>query len=164
MVEIAILCFCALMLAAAASDIATMTIPNWVSIALAVIFPAAAFAAGAAPMAVGLQIAYGVAALVVVFILFQLNIMGGGDAKLIAAACLWLGPAATPNFIVWTTIAGGVLAMVALAARRIAQPSPSGPAFMNRLLSPNRGIPYGVAICAGALAALPNTWIARGLF
>lgn len=164
MVELAILGFCGLLLAAAVSDIATMTIPNWISIALAVAFPAAAFAAGATPTAIALQIAYGVAALVVVFILFQLNVMGGGDAKLIAAACLWLGLEATPSFIVWTTIAGGVLAMVALAARRVAQPSPTGPAFMNRLLSPNRGIPYGVAICAGALAALPNAWIAKGLF
>jgi len=66
--------------------------------------------------------------------------------------------------VVWTTIAGGALAIMAVAARRLAQPSPTGPAFLNRLLSPERGIPYGVAIAAGAIAALPASRIASSVF
>jgi prepilin peptidase CpaA len=147
--------FAALMFAAAASDIATMTIPNKISIALALAFPLAAFAAGYSFEAFAWQCVFGLAAFVFVFVLFHLNVMGGGDAKLIAAACLWLGLEGATAFIVWMAIAGGGLALIAIAARKAFQPSPTGPAFLNRLLSKDRGIPYGVAIAAGALAALP---------
>lgn len=159
MADLVILGFAALLLIAAGHDVATMKIPNWISIALVVTFPLAALAGGFAWPQLGAHVAFGVAAFVVVLIMFQLNLMGGGDAKLIAASSVWLGLAAAPAFIVWTTLAGGVLALVALAARRAFAPSADGPAFLNRLLSRERGIPYGVAICVGALAALPvSTW------
>ena len=164
MAEIALLVFVAALLAAAVSDIATMTIPNRLSIALALAFPLAALAAGYSPIEIAWQCAFGAAALGVVFLMFNFNLMGGGDAKLIAAASLGLGAQATPSFVVWTTIAGGALAIMAVAARRLAQPSPTGPAFLNRLLSPERGIPYGVAIAAGAIAALPASRIASSVF
>ena len=164
MAELFLVAFVGLMFAAAAHDIASMTIPNWISIALALAFPVAALSAGYSLGALGWQIGFGLAALAIVFVMFHLNLMGGGDAKLIAAASLWLGVAAAPMFIVWTTIAGALLAVVALAARRALAPSPTGPAFLNRLLSPERGIPYGVAICAGALVALPTARIAAGAF
>jgi prepilin peptidase CpaA len=94
-------------------------------------------------------------------VLFQLNVMGGGDVKLIAAACLWLGLDGFSAFIVWMAIAGGALAGILVVARRAFEPNPAGPAFLNRLLTKDVGIPYGVAIAAEALAALPASKLAQ---
>jgi len=159
-----VVAFVALMLAAAVSDIASMTIPNRIPLAIAALFPLAALAAGMPWVALAWQVAFGAAALAIVFLMFNFNMMGGGDAKLIAACCLFLGASATAPFIVWTTVAGGGLAAIALVARRFAEPSPAGPAFLNRLLSRDRGVPYGVAICTGALAALPASELGARLF
>jgi prepilin peptidase CpaA len=92
--------------------------------------------------------------LVVGFFLFQANVFGGGDAKLLAATAVWTGSTAFVPFILMTVIAGGVLAGALLAARTRIPLIPGAPPFINRLLEPNSGVPYGVAIMAGGLAAL----------
>ncbi len=54
----------------------------------------------------------------VCFILFVLNIMGGGDAKLLTALALWFG--LTPSllvFLVNVAFAGGILTLLILAIR-----------------------------------------------
>lgn len=146
--------FAALLFAAAASDVATMKIPNWISLALAGLFPVAALAAGVPLATIGVHLAFGFAVLAVCFLLFQINVFGGGDAKLIAAAAVWTGLAAFLQFALWTALAGGVLAMVLIAARRLFKPSETRPAFVNRLLKVRGGAPYGVAIMTGGLMAL----------
>ena len=50
-------------------------------------------------------------------LLFQLRLVGGGDAKLLAAAALWVGYEQLIPFLVYVTIFGGVLALVLLAYR-----------------------------------------------
>lgn len=159
--ELMIIAFAALILAAAAFDIATMEIPDWISIALVALFPVAALAGGFSFAEAGFHAACGAMALLVVFAMFHFGLMGGGDGKLIAAAAIWLGAIAMPSFIVWTTIAGGLLAIAALLARKAAPASAGHPAFLARLLRPQGGIPYAVAIAVGALAALPQTALYR---
>lgn len=146
--------FIAFLVGAACSDVATMTIPNWLSIALAALFPLSALATGIPAATVGLHLAFGFAVLAVGFLLFQFGFMGGGDAKLIAAASVWTGLGAFLPFLVWTMIAGGVMAAMLLAARFQLKPNDARPAFVNRLLKPRGGVPYGVAIMAGGVAAL----------
>ncbi len=155
--------FVGLVLFAALSDIATMEIPNWVSIAVAALFPLAAFLAHLTPLQIGLHVGVGVLAFLVGFGLFALGILGGGDVKVIAAASVWTGVAALSPFALATTIAGGVLAFAMIVARRSMRPSESRPAFLNRLLSPQNGIPYAVAIAAGVIASLPSQPIVRAL-
>lgn len=156
--------FVGLVLFAAASDIASMEIPNWVSVALVLLFPLAAFLAHMAPAQIGLHVGIGVAMFLAGFGLFSLGVLGGGDVKVIAAASVWTGLAALTPFAYATTIAGGVLAAIMIVARRAAKPSDTLPAFLNRLLGPENGIPYAVAIAVGALASLPSQPLVRALF
>jgi prepilin peptidase CpaA len=153
--SIALTAFAGLVLYAAYSDVTRLIIPNWVSIALTAIFPAAALLSGAPLSAVGLHLAAGFGVLALGFVLFQFNVFGGGDAKLLAAVAVWTGIPALPHFILWTALAGGVLAAAMLAARQIlsAGTSPSG---LAHLLQKQNGVPYGVAIMAGALATIPT--------
>lgn len=148
--------FLSLLLVAALSDIATMKIPNWVSIALAAIYPVFALAYGQSFAEIGLHILVGAGMLIVGFALFQFKILGGGDGKLLAAAGLWVGLEALTPFGYWTAVAGGVLAVLLLLARSSALPHPYLPDFCNRLLEPKGGMPYGVAIFIGGVAAAPQ--------
>ena len=152
--------FTGLLAYAAFSDIATMTIPNWVSIALAAAFPVFALLAGWPPTLIGLHILIGFAVLLFGFLLFQFNILGGGDAKMIAAAGVWTGLSALPMFIASTTLAGGVLTLSILIARRQLKPADGRPAFVNKLLTEKVGVPYGVAILVGGLVVLRSLPIA----
>ena len=52
--------------------------------------------------------------LVLGFALFAAGLFGGGDAKLMAAAALWLGWSTGTSVLVFTALAGGVLAIVYL--------------------------------------------------
>lgn len=152
--SLALVAFAALLAGAAYSDVATMTIPNWVSLVLAALFPVAAIASGAPLGQIGIHLLFGFGVLAIGFFLFQAGIIGGGDAKLIAAAAVWTGLAAFTAFAVWTAIAGGLLALVLLGARKLVQPADERPAFVNRLLKARGGVPYGVAILAGGLMVM----------
>lgn len=87
--------------------------------------------------------------------------LGGGDVKLLAACTLMLPPNAIAAFLLSTALAGGVLAAVYIALRRlpprsfITQP---GRAFFARVWRIERQrirqggpLPYACAICAGAI-------------
>lgn len=153
---LALALFSGLLCYAACTDIASLTIPNWVSIALACAFPVFAFASGMSAVAVGAHVLFGFGALAVGFFLFQANIFGGGDAKLMAAACVWTGFGAFVPFLMWTTISGGALALMLVAARQFLPQTSAYPAFVNHLLQKQNGIPYGVAILGGGLMAIPS--------
>lgn len=156
------LAFPAFLLYAAWHDLSTMTIPNWVSIGLAAAFVPAAAAAGLSMEMIGLHLAFGAVTLIVCATLFYLNVFGGGDAKVIAAASLWTGLAAAAPFMMGMALAGGLLAAVLIALRRMKVTS--GRPWAARLLSPEEGAPYAVAIAAGALFAAPSSpVIAAGL-
>lgn len=155
--------FPVLMLAAALCDIATLTIPNRLSIALTPAFFLAAWLAGLSTEAVAWHAATGAAALAIAAGGFALGLMGGGDAKLLAVAALWLGPTGALPLLTWTALAGGGLAAVLLLGRRLPQAATAGaPAWAGRLLQPRGGVPYGVAIAAGALIALPRSGLLVG--
>ncbi|MGE0595004.1 MAG: prepilin peptidase [Hyphomonadaceae bacterium] len=155
MIEIiALAAFAGLLVAAACSDVATMTIPNWVSVALAAAFPIAGILTGVPLAEIGLHLLFGFSVLTIGFLLFQIGVFGGGDAKLIAAAAVWTGFDAFLPFALWTAIAGGVLALALLIARSRLKPDEARPAFVNRLLKVRGGVPYGVAIMVGGLMAL----------
>jgi prepilin peptidase CpaA len=150
--------FAGLLLYAACSDMARMIIPNGVSIALAAAFPLAALAAGLPLGQLGMHLLFAAGVLVVGFFLFAGNIIGGGDAKLLAAAAAWIGPAGFLDFAVWTALAGGALAATVLLARANSGHlvAIGAPDFVHRLLTPKKGIPYGVAIMCGGLMSIPS--------
>lgn len=145
-------------IAAAIYDVATMTIPNWICGLLLSLFPLAAIAAGLSVGEFGISVALGFGALILGMLLFALGYAGGGDAKLFAALTLYMGVAGIGPFVMWVALAGGGLAMTFLILRRLplpfwvlAQP------WVSRLYAKSQGVPYGVAIAAGALVVLPQT-------
>jgi prepilin peptidase CpaA len=157
-----LLVFPAGVIAAALTDATSYTIPNRISLALAAGFVAAALACGLPLPDFAACVGVGAAAFLAGVAMFALKLMGGGDAKLAAACLLWLGPAAAMPFLLWTAVAGGGLALLLLAGRRLPVPvAASGPAWVGRLLQPGGDVPYGIAIAAGALAAFPESALAR---
>lgn len=158
----ALLCvFPAVMIAAALRDVTTMTIPNWMSGVLIAAFFPAAFVAGVGPGAMLVHLAVAAGVLVVAAGMFALRWLGGGDAKIMAAASLWLGLGALAEFVLFTALAGGAFALALLQARRFAPSYAAGPVWLGRLLTPNGDVPYGVAIAIGALAAYPASALAQ---
>jgi len=158
-----LLVFPGLVITAGLRDMVSYTIPNWISATLIVGFLAAALALGLAPGTIGLHFAVGVAALAAGMIMFALGWIGGGDAKLFAAAGLWLGwPAAGP-FLAVTGVAGGGLALALLGLRSqwLRPYVLAGPAWFSRLARPGESVPYGVAIAIGALTAFPASTLMK---
>ncbi len=156
--------FPALVILAGARDATTMTIPNRLNMLAAAAFLPAALVVGLPLPALGMALGLGAAALVVGMVMFALNWIGGGDAKLFAACGLWLGGAATLPFLMWTALAGGALALGLLWGRQAAQMMPvAGPSWLKRLLTDGEGVPYGVAIAVGALIAFPESPVMRAL-
>lgn len=152
-----------LVIVGALRDVTTMTIPNWVSLALIGLFFPTALAAGLPLETVGMNVGVGIAALLVGMVMFALRWVGGGDAKMMAAASLWLGMEGAAPFLLWTGVAGGLFAVFLLQARTYGQAyALRAPRWVGRLLEPKGDIPYGVAICAGALAAFPACAVMAG--
>jgi prepilin peptidase CpaA len=146
-----------LVIGAALRDVTSYTIPNWISLALAATFPLAALALGLPLATIGLNLGVGAAALVGGMVMFGLGWIGGGDAKLFAAAALWIGLGPTPTYILVTGMGGGALAvgLLALRSTHVRPFVPTGPAWFARLAEPGENVPYGAAIAVGALAAFP---------
>jgi prepilin peptidase CpaA len=157
--------FAALVLTGAVRDLVSYTIPNWISLAIVAMFPLAALAAGLPLADAGLHAAVGAGALVAGMAMFALRWIGGGDAKLFAAAALWVGWAGALDFVLWTALAGGGLAMLLLSLRStVLRPVVLlGPQWLVKLSEPGGAAPYGVAIAVGALAALPKSPLLSGL-
>jgi prepilin peptidase CpaA len=154
---LALLVFPVLVIVGGLRDATSYTIPNWISLALTAAFPIAALALGAPLTAIGISFAVGAAALVMGMGMFALGWIGGGDAKLFAAAALWLGWPASLSYLLITGIAGGALAvgLLGLRSAHVRPFVPAGPAWLSRLAEPGENVPYGVAIAIGALAAFP---------
>lgn len=148
----------ALVIVAGLKDLTSMTIPNWISGALIVAYFPVAFAVGLPWAVVAASVGVGLAALVIGAGMFALRWIGGGDAKLIACACLWLGLEGSALFLIWTGLLGGVFCMLLIFARFHARPYlANAPGWVVHLMEPKGDIPYGVAIAAGALMAYPSS-------
>ena len=146
------LVFPAALLWAMASDAARFEIPNAVPLAMAATFPLYALLAGFGGAELGWHAAAGAGALFVGAALFFCRALGGGDAKLIAAAALWIGPAGLPRFIVAMALIGGALALALLLFRALPEPAwaPEG-GWLRRLHARRREAPYALAIGGAGL-------------
>jgi len=111
----------------------------------------------------GLLIGGGV--LIAGFILFALNITGGGDAKLLAAAAPWFGLDAQLMFLAGTAFSGGVFAVLILMFREFPiLPIYARFSWLMTLHESEKGMPYGVAIAIGGLVAYPHSPIFKIIF
>lgn len=105
--------------------------------------------------------------LLISFIFFALGFFGGGDAKLISAISLWLGPELSLYFVIYTMIIGGLVSVFFLFWRcttefnfyhkfSILKSLYYGPAHQQDLRATKRGIPYAIAIAVGYFIILPQ--------
>jgi len=151
--------FSGLLVWAALSDGRTLTIPNRLCLAVALLYLSRLPIVGLADWATGFAI--GLLALVIGFIAFERGWIGGGDAKLLAAVLPWAGAAQTGELLAVMALVGGALAilllirhrgpfLINLAVGRDLLPLPTG-SLPGGELPP---MPYGIAIAAGGL------WIA----
>jgi prepilin peptidase CpaA len=156
-----LLLFPTLMAFAASSDLLTMTISNRVSLLLIAGFFVLAIASGMGLTEIGWHIAAGATVLAISFTCFALGWIGGGDAKVAAATALWLGFEFLLPYLVIASALGGALTLALLVFRRWPLPYVfSGQHWLLRLHHPESGVPYGIALAAGALMIYPETpWI-----
>lgn len=146
--------FLALCVYAAMRDVETLTITNGLNALIAFLFIPAAIVAAPGWDVVGWHLAAGAIAFVVSVALFVAGAFGGGDAKMIPGVMLWLGPQAASGFLTTMAIAGGALALIVMLARRVV-PATAAPGFARETMLKGNGVPYGVAIAAGAIACAP---------
>lgn len=144
---------------AAWSDIRGMTIPNLYSVIVL----------GAFFVAFGLLWVFGydhvfsglsrhLAAALIVFvitlIMFAAKVIGAADSKLGTAFALWVGLKGLIPFIFYTSLAGGLLGVAALAIRKWKPfKDPEEGSWIAQVQGGASKVPYGVAIALGALAS-----------
>lgn len=155
--------FLALCVFAALHDVNRLTIPNWLNLTLAGLFVPAALFSGLPVEILGGHVLAGGLAFVLAFGLYAFRVVGGGDAKMIPAAVLWMGPAAAFPFAYWMAIVGGVCAFLLLISRR-SIPAAIVPGFMRAPFEPKAGVPYGVAIAGGVLLAGAGSPLLAGFY
>lgn len=140
-------------------DLTSFTIPNVVSLAIAGSFAVAALAFGLSPMAIGAHLGVAFAVFACGVVLFAVGAFGGGDVKMLAAVALWFGPSGTLPMILLVAVFGGVVTMLQLGGRLLPVGVRSASPMIERLVSGSHGVPYGIAIAAGAvtlIAAAPH--------
>jgi len=143
---------------AAATDLFTMTVPNPVALLLVAGFAVLAPLVGLGWTEIGLHVALAAVALVVTFAMFSFGWIGGGDAKLFAATCLWLGPAEILAYSVYAALLGGALTLLILVLRSVPLPALlSQQGWIARLHSAKEGVPYGIALATAGLLVYPDT-------
>lgn len=140
---------------AAMSDLVSYRIPNWISLALVAAFLIAVPLSEMTLATAGWHALVGFGALLCGMLLFGFNIVGGGDAKLFAAAALWMGPRFILPYGIYFALIGGAAALMLMILRRQALPAfTARVSFLNKLMHPKAGMPYGIALGLGALFVL----------
>ena len=153
-----LLVFPALMIFAAMMDLFTMTIPNRISIILVAAFLIAAPLTGMDWDQFFIHLGTGAAVLALGIVLFAFNLLGGGDAKLLAAASLWIGFDYLGQYMFMVVLLGGGLSIMLLAYRGMLPPRwLLGQPWALRLHNKKEGIPYGLALSGAALWIFPTT-------
>jgi len=142
--QLALLGFAVLLIAAALSDIREFKIPNRLTAAIALLYPAHVMAS-AAPVDWVMAAIIAAVVLLICAGLFAAGGMGGGDAKMLAATALWAGPTLIVPFIIVTALSGGVLSMTVWLRARY------GWVVGLADLEAQPVVPYGVAVASSGL-------------
>lgn len=147
-------------IAAALSDFKSMTIPNVYCLGIALAFvPAYAadalsgegveFFASWQSHLLAAAIVFGIT-----FALFGLRMIGAGDSKLCTAIALWVATPGLAAFLFYMAITGAAvgIATKVLNTRRLVEHPKEG-SWIARAQEGGAGVPYGIAICAGAVVS-----------
>lgn len=136
------------LLVAAATDLKSRKIYNWLNIAIGIGAPIFWWASDMAPWPdIALQIGVAVATFAVLSVLFAIGAMGGGDVKLLTALALWIQAEHFLQLLIMMALLGGVLTLV------------FGGWHLMRRQRDKIAIPYGVAIALAGLWAIGSFYI-----
>jgi prepilin peptidase CpaA len=130
---------------AAYRDVKTLKIPNLLAAAIAALGLFRLIVIGD-PHAALYTVGAGLAVLLATFLLFWRGVLGGGDAKLMAATALLVGYHDLFRFLALMSVFGLLVTLAVLATARRPEPD----SLAKRPLA----VPYGVAIAGGALVTL----------
>jgi prepilin peptidase CpaA len=149
------------LLLAAGHDVISRTVPNWMSLLIAIFGAVASFADDRLLISATL----GVAVFFVAAIFWRRGLMGGADVKLLGAVAIVLPPGMVSSFVVAMSVAGATHAIAYLLARRIvtvprqARPRPLWARALRAerwRISRGGPLPYACAIAFGFLFVLCN--------
>jgi len=132
-----------LLLAAGVEDARTREIANGKNAAIALLAPLWWWSQGLGWGEVGVQLLVAVIVFLVFLGAFAAGWMGGGDVKMIAAIALWLPLGGLVQMLMIMSVLGGAITLALMIEKR-----------WQRRIGPVE-VPYGVAIAAAALLALP---------
>ena len=118
-----------LLVVAAVIDVRTFTISNKLDLTVALLAPLYWWSAQL-PLSpdIGLQVAVAAGVFVLLAGAFYAGMMGGGDVKLAAALALWFSIKSTFQFLIYMSIAGGLLTLVVMILHRMKK-KPGKPRF-----------------------------------
>ncbi len=158
--QIALFIFPACLIAAAAYDVSSFRIPNWIPLTLAAMYLPTALIAELTVVDIAWALALMLGFLVVGMAMFAMRWFGGGDAKLLAAAAPWVGLSHAFDYIIGVALIGGLLVLALMMFRKMPLPSVAAERdWILRLHSSEEGIPYGVALAAAGVILFPETAI-----
>jgi prepilin peptidase CpaA len=133
----------ALLLAAGIEDVRTREIANAKNAAIALLAPLWWWALELGWGDVGVQLLVAAVVFAVFVGAFAAGWMGGGDVKMIAALALWLPLGSLVDMLMVMAVLGGAITVLMMIDQR------------RRRAAGTIEVPYGVAIAAAALLALP---------
>ena len=147
---------------AAICDFKGLKIPNWISLAVFGLFITGFaidtfFGFGFFKGTIHYFIV-GSVILVVTMLLFFTGFMGGGDSKMMSAFAFWAGAHSIVPFLFWMAVAGGVLGLIAIISKKLnfqtllEKHQWLAKSWVGQMQSGRNAVPYGIAICIGAMA------------
>jgi prepilin peptidase CpaA len=143
---------------AALTDFLEMKIPNRIPAILIGSFLLIVPFAGLTLVDFGWHLLAAASVFAVCFALFAVNVMGGGDAKLLSAAALWFGfNTSLFEFLAFTGYLGGVLTIAIILMRASWDKFATIGVKLPQTLMVAKKIPYGIAIGAAGLMAYPKS-------
>ena len=150
------LVFPLVLIAAMISDARQFRIPNSYSLVLIAAYPFAAWSSNMSGYAILLSLAVGVVVLVIGIGLFAINLFGGGDVKLFAAASVWTGSEGLYGLLIYTALLGGLLALILLIFRRLPLKDRLPDGILRSQHQERKDIPYAFAIGTAGLLVFPG--------
>lgn len=153
------LVFCVAVIYGAISDVTTYSIPNSVSLVLAMAFvPYAVLHWGGLPLIMHLVLA--AITFLICAIFWRLKWLGGGDVKFLAAISLWMGPHNLILFFILLSIVAAVFSLALLWIRRWNDIIQAGrwPRLVKLMVSKakDHACPYGLPTAIAAIAVAPQ--------
>lgn len=144
-----------ILLALSWQDMRHRRLPNGLVALHALAFLPYAYAAGLTWPELGGHIGVALVTFAITLLFFSLGWLGGGDVKLWSSVMLWAGPGLALPALVLGTLSGAVLGIMCWVCQKLV-PRMEHPTLRRplRLLSAERGVPYGIALAAAGLMVL----------